>query len=89
MLHFLTHLNATSDTALLSAGTDGVDGNSPASGAYADKEVLLKSQNLGLNIDEYILTCNAYGFFDKTQSTITTGPTGTNVMDILIALKNN
>jgi len=71
----------------LSAGTDGIDGNSPAAGAYADKNVLIKSQKLGLDINEFILTCNAYEFFTKTQSTIMTGPTGTNVMDILIALK--
>jgi len=87
VLNFLTHLDIDSNIALLSAGTDGIDGNSPAAGAYADKDVLIKSQALGLNIDNFILTCNAYEFFTKTKSSIITGPTGTNVMDILIALK--
>ncbi|MBN2965387.1 DUF4147 domain-containing protein [Sulfurospirillum sp. T05] len=87
VLYFLTHLTPDAPVALLSGGTDGVDGNSPAAGAYADKEVLGKARALGLDIDHFLVTCNAYAFFTHTQSTITTGPTGTNVMDILIALK--
>jgi hydroxypyruvate reductase/glycerate 2-kinase len=87
VLNFLSHLDNDSNIALLSAGTDGIDGNSLAAGAYGDKNILQNAQKLGLDIDEYILTCNAYEFFTKTQSTIMTGPTGTNVMDILIALK--
>lgn len=87
VLNFLSHLNSDSNIALLSAGTDGIDGNSPAAGAYADKNTLLKSKELGLDIDEYIFTCNAYNFFAKTDDAIITGPSGTNVMDILIALK--
>lgn len=86
-LNFLSHLNKNSNIALLSAGTDGIDGNSPAAGAIADKNTLIKSQNLSLDIGEYIFTCNAYEFFSKTKGSILTGPTGTNVMDILIALK--
>lgn len=87
VLHFLKHLNPNSDIGLLSAGTDGIDGNSPAAGAYGDKNILLKAKDLQLDIDEYLFTCNAYEFFSKTKSAIITGPTGTNVMDILIALK--
>lgn len=87
VLHFLTHLDAKTNVALLSAGTDGVDGNSPAAGAYADKDVHTKAHALGLDAAHFLATCNSHAFFTQTQSTLITGPTGTNVMDILIALK--
>jgi hydroxypyruvate reductase/glycerate 2-kinase len=86
-LAFLTHLDTHSPVALLSAGTDGVDGNSPAAGAYADKHVLSLAQEAGLTPRQFLKACDAHTFFKQTKSTITTGPTGTNVMDILIALK--
>lgn len=73
------HLNYT----FLSASTDGIDGNSDAAGAVVD----LNSDFSKLDIDEYIDNFDSYNFFKQTDSLITTGPTGTNVIDLAIILK--
>lgn len=73
--------------AFLSAGTDGIDGNSDAAGAYIDAKDVTRVDALGLNIDEYIAENDANGFFSQLGGLITTGPTGTNVMDIAILVK--
>ncbi|MEW6379661.1 MAG: glycerate kinase [bacterium] len=69
---------------LLSAGTDGIDGNSDAAGAIVDSRSYLKAQDLGLRIDEYLKNNDSYNFFKQTKDLIKTGPTGTNVMDLTI-----
>jgi len=70
----------------LSAGTDGVDGNSDAAGAVVDCGSYDRSHGLRLNPDEYLKNNNSHDFFKKTGDLIVTGPTGTNVMDITILL---
>lgn len=70
----------------LSAGTDGIDGNSNAAGATIDCGTYERTQKLSLNLDEYLNNNDSYTFFKKTGDLITTGPTGTNVMDITILL---
>ena len=67
----------------LSAGTDGVDGNSDATGAVVDIDSYLKE----LDIDEYINNFDSNSYFNKSHSTIVTGPSGTNVIDIAIIIK--
>jgi hydroxypyruvate reductase/glycerate 2-kinase len=71
---------------LLSAGTDGIDGNSEAAGAIADAAGYLAAQQKGLEIDTYLDRNDANGFFQATGGLVITGPTGTNVMDIVIIL---
>ena len=66
----------------LSAGTDGIDGNSDAAGAVVDK----KSYS-DLDIDAYLKNFDSYNYFNKTQSIIKTGPSGTNVADLVIIIK--
>ena len=73
----------------LSAGTDGIDANTDAAGAYVDCYVYKKSRDLGLDIKRYLKNNDSYSFFEKTGGLIVTGPTGTNVMDIAIVLKRN
>ena len=68
----------------LSAGTDGIDGNSNAAGAVADHATYDKAVRLNLSIDNYLSNNDSYHFFEKTGDLIITGPTGTNVMDIVI-----
>lgn len=70
----------------LSAGTDGIDGNSDAAGAVIDYKTYERSQELHLNPDEYLKNNDSYAFLRKTGDLIVTGPTGTNVMDMTILL---
>jgi glycerate 2-kinase len=71
---------------VLSAGTDGVDGNSPAAGAVADGETLARAQALGLDPGTAFRESDAYSFFFKLDDAIVTGPTGNNLRDLRILL---
>ncbi len=72
--------------AVLSAGTDGVDGSSPAAGAVADGETLARAQALGLDPADYFRRSDSYIFFRKLGDAIETGPTGNNLRDLRILL---
>jgi glycerate 2-kinase len=72
--------------AVLSAGTDGVDGSSPAAGAVADGESLARAQSLGLDPADFFQRSDSYTFFHKLGDTIETGPTGNNLRDLRILL---
>jgi hydroxypyruvate reductase len=72
--------------AVLSAGTDGVDGNSPAAGAVADGETLRRAQAAGLDARDYFRRSDAYNFFKPLGDAIETGPTGNNMRDLRILL---
>jgi glycerate 2-kinase len=72
--------------AVLSAGTDGVDGSSPAAGAVADGETLARAQSLGLEPTDYFRRSDSYTFFRKLGDAIETGPTGNNLRDLRILL---
>jgi glycerate 2-kinase len=72
--------------AVLSAGTDGVDGSSPAAGAVADGESLARAQTLGLDPADYFRRSDSYTFFHKLGDAIETGPTGNNLRDLRILL---
>ncbi|HEX3371240.1 MAG TPA: DUF4147 domain-containing protein, partial [Candidatus Acidoferrales bacterium] len=72
--------------AVLSAGTDGVDGSSPAAGAVADGETLARAQALGLDPTDYFRRSDSYTFFQKLGDAIEIGPTGNNLRDLRILL---
>ena len=72
--------------AVLSAGTDGIDGNSPAAGAVADGETWSRGHTAGLDVVDFLRHSDAYGFFDLLEDTIVTGPTGNNLRDLRILL---
>jgi hydroxypyruvate reductase len=84
----LAMLNSSpeSDFVALCAGTDGVDGNSPAAGAIVDSTTIARSNSLGLNAEDFLRRSDAYSFFSALGDTITIGPTGTNVRDLRILL---
>ena len=73
---------------VLSAGTDGIDGNSPAAGAIADPTTFGRARNLGLDPADYLARSDSYNFFKRLDDLILTGPTGTNVRDLRIRLKS-
>jgi len=72
--------------AVLSAGTDGVDGNSPAAGAVADGETLERGRAMGMNARYMFRESDSYSYFARLGDTIVTGPTGNNLRDLRILL---
>jgi len=70
----------------LSAGTDGIDGNSPAAGAIVDSTSIKRARRIGLDPADFLNRSDSYSFFVALGDTITTGPTGTNVRDLRILL---
>ncbi len=74
--------------AVLSAGTDGIDGNSPAAGATADGETLNRALGANLNPADFAARSDAHNFFARLNDAIITGPTGNNLRDLRILLAN-
>jgi glycerate 2-kinase len=70
----------------LSAGTDGIDGNSPAAGALSDETTVERARRLGLEASRFLDESDAYTFFTSLGDTIITGPTGTNVRDLRVMI---
>ena len=71
---------------VLSAGSDGIDGNSPAAGAVADGNTLERAESAGLDPQASFRDSDAYTFFAKLDDAIITGPTGNNLRDLRILL---
>lgn len=70
----------------LSAGTDGIDGNSPAAGAVSDDTTVERAKAIGLDARSYFNNSDAYTFFHALGDAIITRPTGTNVRDLRIMI---
>jgi glycerate 2-kinase len=77
---------AGQNITVLSAGTDGIDGNSPAAGALVDGTTLERAKTRGLDAGAYLTGFNANPFFDALGDMIVTGPTGNNLRDLRILL---
>jgi len=71
---------------VLSAGTDGIDGNSRAAGTIADGETLARARAQGIDPDEFMRRSDAYSFFERLGDAVITGPTGNNLRDLRILL---
>ena len=71
---------------VLSAGTDGIDGNSPAAGAVADGTTLERARATGIDVADHLKRFDSFPVFEKLGDAILTGPTGTNVRDLRILL---
>lgn len=65
--------------------TDGIDGPTEAAGAIADDTTVDRGLGLGLNPDRAIYDNDSNSYFRKLGGLLVTGPTGTNVNDIVIA----
>jgi glycerate-2-kinase len=77
----------TQDLSILCAGSDGIDGNSPATGAFLDFEIYEKMKIARLDPKKYLQNSDSYNFFHTLRYDFTVGATGTNVMDFIICLK--
>jgi glycerate 2-kinase len=77
---------AGENITVLSAGTDGVDGNSDAAGAVVDGTTVERAGLRGLDVAAAMAQFNAYPLFDAIGDSIMTGPTGNNVRDLRILM---
>jgi glycerate 2-kinase len=74
------------DITVLSAGTDGIDGNSKAAGAVVDGSTIERAREQKLDSAEALARFNAYTIFEKLGDAVITGPTGNNLRDLRILL---
>jgi glycerate 2-kinase len=74
------------ERCLLAAGSDGVDGASPAAGAVVDGDTLARGIALGRDAGSALERNDSWGFFEGLPDAIVTGPTGTNVADLVFVL---
>jgi len=78
---------AGKDIAVLSAGTDGKDGSSPAAGAVADGHTFERARAAGLDPADFARRSDSYSFFKAIGDAVETGPTGNNLRDFRILLE--
>ena len=87
-LAFALEIEGVDGITMLSAGTDGTDGPTDATGAIVDGETIHFARKLGVNPEKYLENNDSYNFFKKIDEGhhLITGPTGTNVMDVQIIM---
>lgn len=71
------------NTLLITLATDGEDGPTDAAGAIVSGETFKRAQSLGLNVGTYLANNDSYTFFAALADLLKTGPTGTNVNDLV------
>lgn len=79
-------LEGLPDVALMALATDGSDGPTDSAGALVDGETVIRARAAGLDAHAYLADNDAYAFFDRAGGLLVTGPTGTNVNDLLVLL---
>lgn len=77
---------AGENITVLSAGTDGIDGNSPAAGAVVDGGTVQRARARGLDVRGALTSFDAYPLFRALGDAIEIGPTGNNLRDLRILL---
>ncbi len=80
-------LAGSSNIVLLAAGTDGTDGPTPDAGGLVDGYTVERGEAKQLNINDHLARADVGNYLVNTNDLVTTGPTGTNVMDLVVALK--
>lgn len=76
-------LAGVADAALISLATDGDDGVSRAAGALVTGETMARAEELGIDPGDYLDNNDSFSFFQKVGGLLITGPTGTNVNDLV------
>ena len=84
VLHLAGH--AAPPVVILAAGTDGRDGPTDAAGALVMNDTWSRIRGAGLDPGAHLARCDAYPALDAARALERTGPTGTNVADIVVAL---
>jgi len=72
---------------VLAAGTDGVDGPTDAAGAVVDGTLPARARALGIDLDAALARTDSHPVLDGLDALIRTGPTGTNVTDLVVTLR--
>jgi hydroxypyruvate reductase len=72
--------------AIAALGTDGTDGPTDAAGAIAYSDTMPRARTLGLDAQDFLDRNDSYAFFQQLGDLIMTGPTGTNVADVITAV---
>lgn len=85
-LYLSTKIDQEKDITILCAGTDGTDGPTDAAGAVIDNETIANAARKNINQQIFLQNSDSYHFFQQVGGHIITGNTGTNVMDIIVAL---
>jgi glycerate 2-kinase len=79
-------LQGLDNVALLSAGSDGTDGPTDAAGAFVDGSTVARARALGLDPRDSLRRHDSYPLLDALGDLHRTGPTGTNVMDLVMGV---
>ena len=79
-------LAGSRDCLVLAGSTDGIDGPTEAAGALADGDTVVRARALGLDARGALDRNDSLRFFEPLNDLIITGPTGTNLMDVTLAL---
>ena len=80
-------LSGMEECYFLAAGTDGSDGPTEAAGALVGGDTLQRGAQAGFDVQQALAAANAGGFLQASDDLVITGPTGTNVMDLILAIK--
>ena len=80
-------IRGSAGTWVLAAGTDGTDGPGEDAGALVDSGTVARGIAADLGPDRCLRTADAGTFLDASGDLVRTGPTGTNVLDLVVALK--
>jgi glycerate 2-kinase len=82
----VTESIAGTSVAVLSAGTDGIDGPTDAAGAFVTGDTLARARSHALDPGAMLANNDSYSFFAGIGDLFRCGPTGTNVMDLKLAI---
>jgi glycerate 2-kinase len=74
------------EITVLSAGSDGIDGNSPAAGALVDGSTMARADAVGRSVAAALAAFDSYSVLSLLGDTVMTGPTGNNLRDLRILL---
>jgi hydroxypyruvate reductase len=80
-------LDGLRDVMLISFATDGDDGTTGAAGAVVTGDTLTRARALGLNAQDFLHRNDSFSFFSALDDLIVTGPTGTNVNDLVLMFR--
>jgi glycerate 2-kinase len=79
-------LENISNVAVMTLATDGIDGPTPSAGAIIHGGTISKGRAMGLKASSFLRNNDSHTFFNKIGDTVTFGPTGTNVNDLILCL---
>jgi glycerate 2-kinase len=79
-------LEQVPNVAVMTLATDGIDGPTPSAGAIVDGRTISKARTLDLDAESFLMNNDSHTLFKEIGSTVTLGPTGTNVNDLVFSL---